>query len=272
MEDCKPVYSIFHFDPYARGLRRRLGLAAQLLCLFALGILVCRPAFASAPTGFGRGGSPQAATQTGNALPTGVQTATNPSVPPLPIDAMHAPLGQISSTLDKVQVGHWKVSRDWKRQMHNDIDSIQQDISSQLPALIAKAHASPGQIGPQLAAMQNVSALYDVLVRVSTAASLGGNKGDAGALEDGLQQLESVRKSVSGQLLQAATAQDQRVAQLQAQIPQASGAMEGGRGKTIVVDNDGHRRTRHRKLLHHKGANPATSQSTPKPPKPPNPD
>jgi len=259
---------MFHFQRYARGRLDLFGLASQLLCLIALGSLSGGHAFASAPTAMSRGRSSQAAAQSGTALPAGAQMATNPSVAPLPLDAMHAALGQVSSTLDNVQVGHWKVSRDWKRQLHNDIDSIQQDISSQLPTLIAKAHASPGQIGPELAAMHNVSALYDVLVRVTTAASLGGNKSDASALEDALQQLESARKSVSEQLLQAAMSQDQRVAQLQAQISQTRDSIAGGRGKTIVVENDGRRRTKRRKPAHHKSTKPATGQSAPKSPVP----
>ncbi|HET9086825.1 MAG TPA: hypothetical protein VFN53_04835 [Acidobacteriaceae bacterium] len=187
--------------------------------------------------------------------------ATQPPPATSPINLLRPPLAQITSILEKLRVDRWKVSRNWKGQLQSDIDSIQQDMASQLPALFAKADASPQQLGPQLAAMQNVNALYDVLVRVSTAASLGGNKSDAGALEDAVQQLETSRKIASAQLLQAAVSQDQRIAQMQAQLSQDAGPRSGKTAKTIVVENDGHR-VKRRKTVHKKPS-AAKSQAGP---------
>lgn len=194
---------------------------------------------------------------------------TNSSIAPMPIDSLHPALDQVVSALGQVEAGRWKVSREWKHQLREDADSIQQDISSQLPALFAKAKAAPLQIGPQLAVMQNVNALYDVLVRVSTAANLGGSKADAGLLDSAVQQLESSRKGVSEQLLRAATLQDQRVVLLQSQVQQTSGQTQlGPHANTIIVDNDGRHRSKHHKPTQHKKATTPTEQSVPKPPAP----
>lgn len=194
-------------------------------------------------------------------------TANNPAAP-MPVDPLHSALGQVASALHQVDVSHWKVSRGWRRQLLDDSDSIQQDISSQLPGLFLKAQAAPKEIGPQLAVMQNVNALYDVLVRVSTAANLAGGHADAGALDDALQQLESSRKSASEQLLRAAALQDQHVVQLQAIIaqPPAGQTAGGGHPKTIVVDNDGRRRPKHRKPAPHKKPNSTPAQPAPNTP------
>ena len=231
---------------------------ARLLGCMAFGALSC--AYACAAT-------LQAAAQQSAAVSPNPPAATNGSPSTIPIDSIRPALGQVTSTLDRVQINHWKISRDLKRQMHSDVDSIQQDISSQVPGLLAKAQAAPKEIAPQLAVMQNVNALYDVLVRVSTAATLGGNKADSGALEDALQGLESSRKTLSDQLLRAAAFQDQRIVQMQALMPQNAGQVRG-QGKTIIVDNDGRHRVKRRKPMHRKKPTPANVQSAPKTPAP----
>lgn len=201
--------------------------------------------------------------------PAGAQAAPANSGAAMPIDSLSSALHQTAAVLDQVNVSRWRVSKGWKRQLQDDVASIQQDISTQLPGLFEKAHASPKLIGPQLAAMQNVDALYDVLVRVSTAANLSGNKGDASALDGALQQLESSRKAASQQLQQAASLQDQQLAGFQALIQKANeqNAAED-HAKTIVVNNDGGRRAKRRKAVRHKKSPPLAAQPAPKPASP----
>ena len=66
--------------------------------------------------------------------------------------------------------------------------------------------------------MQNVDALYDVLVRLTMAADLAEKKPAAALLDSALDRLESARKAATGQLVQAAALQNQQLVQLQARM------------------------------------------------------
>jgi len=196
------------------------------------------------------------------AAPTAVPHSANSVSAPQAVTASLQPaLGQVDSALRSIQVDHWKVSREWKQQLQNDGNSIQQDLAVQLPALFQSAQAAPTLLQPQMAVLQNVDALYDVLVRVTTAADLAGGKGDAATLDGALRQLESARKQASDQMQHAASLQNEQLVKLQAAVLQ-SAAVKHGTGEnvhTIVVDNDTHV-SKHRRKVRHKNPTPAASQ------------
>jgi hypothetical protein len=55
-------------------------------------------------------------------------------------------LENAATAIGGLDVSHWKLSRDWKAQIQQDIDSIQQDLSGNLPALLQvadKGHIAP---------------------------------------------------------------------------------------------------------------------------------
>ena len=171
--------------------------------------------------------------------------AATPVVPAIH-DSLRPALEQVGSALNQVQVDRWKLSHDLKAQVHSDVSSIQQDLSSQLPALFQAAQQSPVALEPQLSVMHNVDALYDVLVRIATTANISGGKTDAAILDNALQRLESARKISAGQLMQAVSAQDQQIARFRASI-QAAESSGDSQPKTIVVNNSDTHRKRHRK-------------------------
>jgi hypothetical protein len=174
---------------------------------------------------------------------------TSATPPPTPVstvnDSLRPALIQVGSSLDQVQIDHWKVSREMKGQLHDDVSSIHHDLTSQLPALLHSAQQSPDALAPQLAVMHNVDALYDVLVRIATAAMIAGGNNDAGTLDAAVRQLQSARKVAAGQLMQIAAARDQQIARFQAgiQAAQAAETSPNNRPRTIIVDNS----VRHRK-------------------------
>lgn len=182
---------------------------------------------------------------------TGAMQGSPLAVPALN-DSLRPALLQVGSALNQVRIDRWKVSRDWKSQLRSDADSIHQDLSSQLPTLFQTAQQSPAALGPQLAVMHNVDALYDVLVRVTTAASIAGAKKDAATLNDVLAGLESARKSAATQLIQAASMRDQELLQFQARMQpsHASERTASGR-KIIIVNNRISHRTKHAKAVQH---------------------
>jgi hypothetical protein len=161
--------------------------------------------------------------------------------------------------VSQIQIDHWKVSKSWKDQLQSDADSITSDLSHQLPGLFQQAQATPTAIDAQLRVMQNVDALYDVLVRLTLAADLTERKSDAAQLDSALERLEAARKTATAQLMAAAAQQHQQLSDLQARMEaiQASSTVPTTHGKTIVVDNEVRHGTLHH-TTHHKKPSPST--------------
>ncbi|HZC43244.1 MAG TPA: hypothetical protein VE195_03655 [Acidobacteriaceae bacterium] len=202
-----------------------------------------------------------------NAAPLSSQAGT---LSPAIGDSLGPALEQVGHTVSQIQIDHWKVSKSWKEQLQSDADSITGDLSHQLPGLLQQAQAAPTALDAQLRVMQNVDALYDVLVRLTLAADLTEKKSDAALLDRALEQLESARKVATAQLLTAAAQQHQQFTELQARA-EAGGANQSAstmHGKTIVVDNETRHKAAHH-TTHHRKPSPSTpskSQSNAPPP------
>ncbi len=170
------------------------------------------------------------------AMPYSMPTPTpqQPAAAAIPCDIVRPSADAVAAAVNAVDIKHWKLSRDKKEEMLGDVDSIQRDLVDTLPVLIQQAKATPRALAPEWAVMQNVDALYDVLVRVTTTASLSAQSGEAGQLLDAENQLGLTRKSLTDQLVAAAGSQDSTLAMLQMKLASLTAANGGGR---IIVDN-----------------------------------
>lgn len=174
-------------------------------------------------------------------------------------ESLRPALEQVGHSVGQIQIDHWRVSKSWKEQLQSDADSIANDLSHQLPGLLQQAQATPTALDAQLRLMQNVDALYDVLVRLTLAADLTEKKSDAALLDSALERLEAARKTATTQLLATAAQQHQQLTQLQAreEASQAGQDISTTHGKTIVVDNEVPHGTVHHPT-HHKKPSPST--------------
>ena len=198
--------------------------------------------------------------QSNAAMPSPQAAAVSPAIS----ESLRSALEQVGQSVGQIQIDHWKVSKSWKEQLQSDADSIANDLSHQLPGLLQQAQVSPTALDAQLRLMQNVDALYDVLVRLTLAADLTEKKSDAALLDSALERLEAARKTAATQLAAAATQQDRQLTELRTRV-EAIQASQGisTHGKTIVVDNEvRHGRAHH--TTHHKKPSPSTS-SRPQP-------
>lgn len=195
--------------------------------------------------------------------------ASNPAPLADTIGPLRAALTEVGAALNQVRIDRWKVSRAWKDQFSNDASSIQQDLANRLPGLFQAAEQAPGSLEPQMRLMHNVDALYDVMVRVTTAANISGGRMDASVLDSALQNLESARKASVAQMLQTATQQRQKIEELQVQLRAARAAAPNTAvvGKTIIVNNEEIHHHHRRHPVHHrkppaKNKPPAKSDKT----------
>lgn len=175
-------------------------------------------------------------------------------------DSLRPALEQVGHSVGQIQIDHWKVSKSWKEQLQSDADSIGGDLSHHLPGLLQQAQAAPTALDAQMRLMQNVDALYDVLVRLTLAADLTEKKSDAALLDSALQNLEAARKTATAQLVAAAAQQHQQLTELQARVEadRSSPSTSTMHGKTIVVDNE----VRHATVHHTRHKKPSLSTSS----------
>ena len=197
--------------------------------------------------------------QSNAAIPSPQAATVSPAIS----ESLRPALEQVGHSVGQIQIDHWKVSKSWKEQLQSDADSIASDLSHQLPGLLQQAQAAPTSLDAQLRLMQNVDALYDVLVRLTLAADLTEKKSDAALLDSALEQLEAARKTATTQLVAAAAQQDSQLTALRTRV-EAIQASQGisTHGKTIVVDNEVRHEKVHHTMHHHKKPSPSTSSKS----------
>lgn len=155
-------------------------------------------------------------------------------------------LDQVGTALNQVRIDHWKLSKQWKAQFQNDAASIQRDLATDLPGLFAAMRQAPNAMEPQWAMMHNVNALYNVLVRITTAAELSGGKDDVAILNRATRQLEVARNHASSEMRKTALARDTDLARIKKEVTAPK------KGTTIVIDNRSSHRKSTRKATSHR--------------------
>jgi len=193
----------------------------------------------------------QAPTQTSAPTTTPVLTGA-PVTTPAPCEAVRPVAAEIAAAIDTIDLDHWKLPSAGKDQMGENVDSIRLDVSSTLPGLLDQAKAVPTELAPQWLVMQNVNALYDVLVRVTTTANLAASREDASLLTDVQNQLGETRKHLITTLIAATANQDREVAMLTARLDAHAKSGGGQPSKTIIVDDGIRPPVQHRTKKVHK--------------------
>ncbi len=195
------------------------------------------------------------------------QPAAAPVAPTGPLhiatEDVRAPADHLGQTLSTLNVAKWKAPQELKGQTQADIASIQRNVKTTLPELLDAAKADPTKVAPAFAVYRNMSALYDVLLRIAETATLAGPQQDGATLEDERRRIEAARKSLGASILDAATAQDASIASLRSantELMAKLAAVETPPKKVVV--NDGPAATTPPKKKK-KPVTPATTPATP---------
>ncbi len=191
------------------------------------------------------GGSGAARAKAGQA-PAPVQAPAAAAAPAPTAFAMmnlRPALANVQTAITNLNVGHWKAPNDIRAATQQDIASMQKDLNTTLPPLLAQADSAasangPAALAPAFAVFRNLDALYDVLLRVTETAGLAGSAADSSNLEDARAGLEDGRAKLGNWLLQAIGAQDAQVVRMQAPAAARAPAAAATTPNKIVV-NDG---------------------------------
>jgi hypothetical protein len=147
-------------------------------------------------------------------------------------------LANVQSAISGLSIAHWKAPSTARAATQQDVASMQRDLTTTLPGLMAQAEGvgGSGALSPSFAVFRNLDALYDVLLRVTETAALAGPASDASALEDARAGLEDARANLGAWLLQSMSAQDAQIAHLLAPPPRPVAPPPA---PTKIVVNDG---------------------------------
>jgi len=187
----------------------------------------------------------QAAQAPAAAQPPAAAQAPAPAVAPAPAGFaminLRPALANVQTAITNVNVAHWKAPNDIRATTQQDVNSMQRDLITTLPPLLAQADAAasgngPAALAPAFAVFRNLDALYDVLLRVTETAGLAGSASDASSLEDARAGLEDGRAKLGTWLLQAIGAQDAQVVRLQAPVAAHPASAPPPPNKIVVDD------------------------------------
>src|ERR1019366_7953026 len=198
------------------------------------------------------------AASTGEHAPS-VGSATTVLVLP-DLDRLQAAASQAALDLGHLRNDKWKADGQSKQQAQANADSVQRNLTSALPVLIAAVRAGPQDLGAEFKLYRNLNALYDVFASLTEATGAFGPKNDYQALAQQLEAIDSVRRNLGDALEQLTSSTQSELVQLRTQVRAYRQAAAAAPPKKVVVDD-----TQSSKKTVHKKKKPAASSSSPSP-------
>lgn len=151
----------------------------------------------------------------------GPSTATPPGDPSpaqSPVSGLLQPsLDTVHQTLQALRLDKWKKGS-VRDEANGNINSIQRDLSANLPPLLQGADAAPGAVSKLLPLSTHVDALYDVLLRVVEASRVAAPDDQAAQLQQALLKLSDARLTLDDRIRGSADSLEKQVIDLRTTI------------------------------------------------------
>jgi hypothetical protein len=163
----------------------------------------------------------------------------------------------MQSDLGKMRIEKWKTDGSTKKQTLANVESIQRNLQSALPEMLAQVNNSPENLGASFKLYRNLDALYDVFGSVVESAGAFGSKDEFQSLNNDITGLEGARHAFGERVQKLAAGKEDELTHLRAQVKALSAAPPPPPKKIVVDDTE--------------PAKPATKPAKKKPatPKPP---
>ncbi len=139
--------------------------------------------------------------------------------------------------LAKLRVERWKTDSGSKRQAQGNAESIQRNLQSALPEIIAELKASPESLTSTFKLYRNLDALYDVFESVAESAGAFGSRDEFQSLENDVTAFEKARRSVADRMETLAGAKEIEVTRLRAALQNAQANTPSQPPKKVVIDD-----------------------------------
>src|SRR6202047_161202 len=125
------------------------------------------------------------------------QPAAQTPVPYASVNQLNQLLSQLEQAsqaaqvdLAKLRIEKWKADSGSKRQAQANVESIQRNLQSAMPEIIAVLRTSPENLTSTFKLYRNLDALYDVLGSVAESAGAFGSKDEFQSLENDFSAFE----------------------------------------------------------------------------------
>jgi hypothetical protein len=136
--------------------------------------------------------------------------------------------------LSHLRIEKWKADSGTKRQSEGNVESIQRNLQTALPSMLADLKNSPDNVALTFKVYRNLDALYDVLSSTVESAGAFGNKDEFQSLSKDLGGIEDSRRAFADRMDRLATAKETEVNQLRVALQTARA--EAPPKKTVVDD------------------------------------
>jgi hypothetical protein len=140
--------------------------------------------------------------------------------------------------LTKLRIERWKTDGSTKKQALGNVDSIERNLQSALPEMIAQLRNAPEDVPATFKLYRNLDALYDVLGSVVESTGAFGSKDDLQSLANDLNSFEGTRKQIAERMESLAASKEQEIVRLRADLKTAQAAIPAAPPKKTVVDDN----------------------------------
>ncbi len=144
------------------------------------------------------------------------------AAPVAPSALLQDSLGSVRQAMGLLNVDKWKVPKPVKDTTATNVASIRRDVDTTLPGLLSAADAAPDSVAAMLPVSRNLSALYDVLLRVTVVADAVAPDEQTRALEQSMASIDDARRAFSDRLQNTAEAEETRTVALKKKLAAAS--------------------------------------------------
>jgi hypothetical protein len=172
-------------------------------------------------------------------------SGTPPPVAYASVSELNGMLAQLQQTaqsmqsdLGKMRIEKWKTGASTKQQTLANVESIQRNLQSALPEIIAQLNNAPEDLGVSFKLYRNLDALYDVFGSVVESAGAFGSKDEFQSLGNDMTGLESARHAFGERMQKLSANKEDELTHLRAQIKTLSAAPPPPPKKIIVDDTE----------------------------------
>jgi hypothetical protein len=144
----------------------------------------------------------------------------------------------MQSDLGKMHIEKWKTDASNKQQALANVESIQRNVQSALPDIIAQLNNAPEDLGVSFKLYRNLDALYDVFGSVVESAGAFGSKDEFQSLSHDMTGLENARRAFGERMQKLAASREVELTRLRAQVKTLSAAPPPPPQKIVVDDTE----------------------------------
>jgi single-stranded DNA-binding protein len=167
--------------------------------------------------------------------------------------------------LGKLRIEKWKTDGGTKRQTQSNVESIQRNLQTALPAMVSELRNSPESLPSTFKVYRTLDALYNVFGSVVESAGAFGSKDEFQILENDLSTVEKSRRSFADRMESLANAKETELARLRTQLKAAQAAAPPPQAKKVIVDDTEQPKKPAKKKPVPKPPNAASSPAKPAP-------